>query len=592
MATLLEKRSEALDTLDEWQELLTHFEISAHTFAYFPVLVPDEGWAGVCQHKLSDYLSAQDKKLHILAFGNPEDFKLLTVRIFAETFAPNTEAVWITTPIPFDSKQLELWKQAWREAMARLNQFRNKLTKNYPYTFLFVGGSWTHEITFNNAPDLWSIHSGIIRINPPIIKTSEANISGNEPLRIENKVDESIDVDFALRQAERLRGKKGAEAQFAALLFNASRLLLEKVEFRKALEITQEAIAIYEGLVNVQNHLELISILAGCYNNKGFALDSLGKPNEAIHEYEQAIAILAPLVEAGRGELANDLATAYMNNGVALDRLGKPSEANYEFDQAIAILAPLVAAGRGELANELAMAYMNKGAALDSLGKLNEAIHEHKKAIGILVPLVKAGRGELVNDLAMAYMNKGIALWSLGKLNEAIYEFDQAIAIREPLVEAGGGELANELAMAYMNKGIALWSLGKLNEAIHEYEQAIAILAPLVEAGRGELANELARAYLNKGNALYSLGNLNEAIENYNVAIRLWEATLERGEVQNLPTLALCLGNRLATHREMGNQELAEQDMQQLHELLEFTKQHQEIEHLGASIQAQIDKWS
>jgi tetratricopeptide (TPR) repeat protein len=406
MATLFEKRSKALDTLDEWQELITHFEISGHTFAYFPVLVPDESWAEICQNKLDRYLSAQGKKLHILSFDNAEDFKLLTNTIFAETFAPNTEAVWITTPIPFEPKTLELWKQAWRESMARLNQFRNKLTNNYPYTFLFVGGTWTHEITFNIAPDLWSIHSGIIRINPPLIKTADDTTRTIQTIRSENIVDKTIDTDFALRQAERLRGKKGAEAQFADLLLNASKLLLDKVEYRKALEITDEAITVYEHLVNVENRLEVENHLASVYNNKGIALDSLGKLNEAIAEYDKAILILERLVDGGRTELANDLASALMNKGVSLYSLGKLNEAIAEYDKAILSYKRLVDGGRTELANDLASALMNKGNALDSLGKLKEAIEFYGKAINSWEETLQRGEFHNLPNIAIALGNR------------------------------------------------------------------------------------------------------------------------------------------------------------------------------------------
>ncbi len=248
--------------------------------------------------------------------------------------------------------------------------------------------------------------------------------------------------------------------------------------------------------------------------------------------------------------------------------------------------------GRPELANDLAAAYLNKGVALYSLGKLNEAILEYEKAIGIREKLVQQGRGELANELAKAYLNKGVALQGLGKLNEAILEYEKAIAILAPLVQQGRGELANDLAAAYLNKGVALYSLEKPNEAILEYEKAIGIREKLVQQGRGELANDLAMAYLNKGVALRGLGKLNEAIEIYGEAINLWEEMLKAGYAHILPNLAVGLGNRVYTHREAGNADLAKKDMQRLHELLAFTKQQKEIEHLGVSIQAEIDKRS
>ena len=79
------------------------------------------------------------------------------------------------------------------------------------------------------------------------------------------------------------------------------------------------------------------------YINLGLALDNLGRLNEAVDEYDKAIAIFEDLVnEQKREELANDLAMAYMNKGVALWNLGRLNEAVDEYDKAIAILEDLV----------------------------------------------------------------------------------------------------------------------------------------------------------------------------------------------------------------------------------------------------------
>ncbi len=318
----------------------------------------------------------------------------------------------------------------------------------------------------------------------------------------------------------------------------------------------------------------------------GYDQDSHHFLTNAVNLYECSEKIYEYL------NLHYDLASAYVNKGVSLDSLGKLNEAIIEYDKAILIRTDLVDSGQSELANYLAGSYMNKGNSLDSLGKLNEAIIEYDKAILTLTDLVESGQSELVNDLAMAYINKGVSLYSLGKVNEAIIEFDKAIQIFKSLVESGQSEQANYLASAYDNKGEALAQLEKVNEAIIEFDKAIQILSDLVDRGRSEFTNDLALSYINKGNALDSLDKLNEAIEFYDDAINLWEETLQRGEFQNLPNIAMASGNRLITHRKAGNADLAEKDMSRLYELLEFTKQHKEIEHFGEYIQRQIDKRS
>ncbi len=315
---------------------------------------------------------------------------------------------------------------------------------------------------------------------------------------------------------------------------------------------------------------------------------------EAINLYRCVEKLREHLVNVeGRHELANNLAGAYLNKGNALKNLGKPNEALAEYDKAMEIWKPLVENGRYELANVLAGAYMNKGVALKNLGKPNEALAEYDKAIEIRRPLVASGRHELANDLAKAYMNKGVALWNLGKLNEALAEYDKTIEILKPLVANGRHKLANDLAMAYINKGSALVDQEKYSEAEAEYNKSIEIQESLVkEEKRIELTNDLAMSYWGKGLALKNLGKINEAIKIYGDALTLWEETLLRGEIQNLPNMAIVLGIRFDTHKQAGNDDLAAKDMQRLHQLLELTRQDTRIEHLGKSIQDEIDKRS
>ena len=478
--TLYEKRSQTLQTLDEWQKLINHFEISEHDFAYFPVLVPDESWSKVCQSVLDVYLAKHQKKLHILEFTAAKDFTLLPTRIFSETFAVNTEAVWISTPIPFNTEQLSIWKEAWQIAISRLNQYRNSLTKNYKYTFLFVGGAWTQDITFTFAPDLWSIHTSIIRIEPPAEKVEvEKLIIEQNPL--EKTAGTEIDPDFALRQAGRLRGKKGAEIARADLLLRAA---------------------------------------------NGF--NTYGKLPEA----QKAIKAAKRIYRQFNSE--EEFADALNMEGVILNKLGRLSNSIARFNEAAAIYKSLI------LPNNLASAYMNKGVSLDSLGNLEEAIVEYNKAIEIFERLVNELRqDQFANDLAKTYLNKGVSLRNLGKLEEAIVEYNEAIKIRERLVnELRQDQFANDLAKAYLNKGVSLRILGKLEEAIVEYNKAIEILERLVnELRQDQFANALASAYLNKGNVLSQLDKLSEATEIYGNAICLWEESLQIGNVQNLPNL-------------------------------------------------------
>ncbi len=68
--------------------------------------------------------------------------------------------------------------------------------------------------------------------------------------------------------------------------------------------------------------------MAAAYMNKGNALARLGKLEEAIAEYNEAIKIRERLVnELNQDQYANDLAEAYMNKGYTVSLLGELSEA-------------------------------------------------------------------------------------------------------------------------------------------------------------------------------------------------------------------------------------------------------------------------
>ena len=62
-------------TSPEWQNLLTHFELS-QGFSFVVLLVPDADWANACRIALSQYLEAEGKNLLTVGYSDAEDFKI------------------------------------------------------------------------------------------------------------------------------------------------------------------------------------------------------------------------------------------------------------------------------------------------------------------------------------------------------------------------------------------------------------------------------------------------------------------------------------------------------------------------------------
>ncbi len=200
---------------------------------------------------------------------------------------------------------------------------------------------------------------------------------------------------------------------------------------------------------------------AAAWNSKGASLAALGRHEEALGCYDQALAI------------DPQFAGAWDNKGVSLAALDRREEAINCFDQALAIDPRYVSA------------WTNKGSALADLGRPEEAIGCYDQALAI------------DPRYALAWYNKGCDLAGLGRREEAIGCYDQALAIDPRYVVAWG------------NKGSALYALDRFAEALRCFDQTLAIDPR--DAG----------AWYNKGSTLDDLGRREEAIGCYDQALAI-----------------------------------------------------------------------
>ncbi|PID58434.1 MAG: hypothetical protein CR986_07825 [Ignavibacteriae bacterium] len=163
----------------------------------------------------------------------------------------------------------------------------------------------------------------------------------------------------------------------------------------------------------------------GAWNNKGNALDGLGRQEEAIAAYDKAL------------EIKPDSHEAWYNKGDALDALGRQEAAIAAYDKAL------------EIKPDDHEAWDNKGTALFQLGRQEAAIAAYDKAL------------EIKPDDHRAWNNKGNALNALGRLEEAIEAYDKALEIKPDKLGA------------WYNKGNTLDALGRQEEAIEAYKKAL-----------------------------------------------------------------------------------------------------------------------
>ncbi len=277
------------------------------------------------------------------------------------------------------------------------------------------------------------------------------------------------------------------------------------------------------------------------YYDLGVALSLLGSPEEAIVQYQQAIAIDPQFVNAYYGwgfalsqmkgkdkqeeaikqyrkviELDPKNTNAYYNMAIAFSELGTQDKAITQYQKAIEIDPNYVNAYYNlglallqlerldeaiakfqkttELDPKAADAYTNWGFALSQMkgkDKQEEAITQYQKAI------------EIDPNYVNAYYNLGFVLLQLGRLDEAIAKFQKTT------------ELDPKAADAYTNWGLALARLDRQEEAIAQYQKAI------------EIDSNYSEAYYNWGDILWTLDKREDAVEKLKIAVEL-------GHQQNL----------------------------------------------------------
>jgi Flp pilus assembly protein TadD len=161
------------------------------------------------------------------------------------------------------------------------------------------------------------------------------------------------------------------------------------------------------------------------WTNRGAALIELGRHQEALESYEEAL------------RLNPDLPEAWTGRGFALRELEGYKEALDSYNEAL------------KLEPDDPETWLNHGVALDLLERHLEALESFDKAL------------KLKPDLPEAWNNRGLVLASLGRYQEALNSYEEALKLRPDLPEA------------WLNRGLALVSLERFQEAVESYIKAL-----------------------------------------------------------------------------------------------------------------------
>jgi len=320
-----------------------------------------------------------------------------------------------------------------------------------------------------------------------------------------------------------------------ANLWDRATVALEKSDCQQAVAALDSILELYRksGSDEPKACLGIASALV----NKGFALRSLGRGEEAIVVYDEVISRFGDAEEL---PLREQVARALFNKGFALGSLDRGEDAIAVYDEVIRRFGD---AEELPLRECVASALVNKGVALESLGRGEEAITVYDEVIS---RFGDAEEFSLREGVARALVNKGFTLRSLGRGEDEIAVYDEVIS---RFGDAEELSLREPVARALVNKGDALGDLGRREDAITVYDE---VISRFVDAKEISLREQLARALVNKGAALGGLGRGEDAIAASDKVI------MRFGDAEELPLrecLASALVNKGVALRSLGRGE-------------------------------------
>jgi tetratricopeptide (TPR) repeat protein/protein-L-isoaspartate O-methyltransferase len=251
-----------------------------------------------------------------------------------------------------------------------------------------------------------------------------------------------------LVEAEHLyRQVLASDAGHFASLHHLGIIALQRRQPQAAIDTISRALAVNGGVPD-------------CHYNMAFALQALGRMDEAIRHYQEAT------------RLKPDYTDAHTNLGNALKQLGRLGDAAASYERVVALTPS-------------AEAHYNLANTLVQLRRLDDAVSHFRRALA------------LKPDLVWAHNNLGNALVAQGRPDDALPHFQRAVALDPNLVEA------------HVNIGTTLLEQGKLDAAAAQLERAASINA------------NFADVHANLGNVRLAQGRLEEAARCFHRALAL-----------------------------------------------------------------------
>ena len=195
-----------------WRQLRRQFELADGFWLGF-VFCPSPRVVAVLRRRTEQILKFRARTLRVIRVSLPEDFGEVLPALF-EHESTRASCIWIES-IHVDVPSLQSdepgeWTLAWDRFMLRANEHRDAIRRRFPGGIIVAAPPAVKSRARDAAPDLWSIRSLVLDLQP----TSGSPRGRNDPdAPVTRKVADSsddflygspVDVTFGLAEAERI----------------------------------------------------------------------------------------------------------------------------------------------------------------------------------------------------------------------------------------------------------------------------------------------------------------------------------------------------------------------------------------------------
>ncbi|MCL4203594.1 MAG: tetratricopeptide repeat protein [Pirellulaceae bacterium] len=258
------------DEIEGWRLLLDHLEL-IEGFSLVIVLAPDEWGVALARERLSQQWpgSAAVRRVRFDPVAGTDGLAESLLELASQPpHSAEWKAVWIDAD-PAPPERLEQREQDWRRALAKLNRYRNTLQAKLACTLVIALPARFQKAVAESAPDIWSIRSGVFRIEPPGGSRAAIELLPAEEREMLRRAADGDTGDPAetLAAAEKLRGKPGREALRARLLQRAGNQARHRLQWQVAETSLQHAYSLQATVGDPELHWEIALDWAGVFQD-------------------------------------------------------------------------------------------------------------------------------------------------------------------------------------------------------------------------------------------------------------------------------------------------------------------------------------